>query len=147
MTTNFSRLLHREKLQISAVFFKSNNQFDVFRLLLPYERCQRGEDIKIRESRRTKSNSTSDESVDIKKESDNQSPSTSPPPTDVPNSPAVTSATSAVRILIYDSVNLSKFIALKLLLLHRGFVFHISLVKLNNYSILFFHLLFIYFFS
>lgn len=78
--------------------------------MLPYERYQRGEEEKIRltHGRRSKSSSVSEESEDIKQETNDSYPSDTPPPvetslttTSPPLQSIVSTAVSIIKIVRY----------------------------------------------
>ena len=81
-----------------------------FRLLLPYERCQKGEDSKIKPNngnRRIKTPSISDaseDSIEIKREADSPTPSETPPPTEAINNNNSTIITPPLQSILATTV-------------------------------------------
>lgn len=87
------------------------------RLLLPYERYQRGEEEKIRltHGRRSKSSSVSEESEDIKQETNDSYPSDTPPPVET----SLTTASPPLQSIVSTAVRIVHNI---------HFIYHIILV-------------------
>lgn len=85
-------------IQSSIEFIISTN-----RLLLPYERYQRGEEEKIRltHGRRSKSSSVSEESEDIKQETNDSYPSDTPPPVET----SLTTASPPLQSIVSTAVS------------------------------------------
>lgn len=71
--------------------FKINFSSFLFRLLLPYERCQKGEESKGLSPcypgrprlNKTSSNSEAEDTVEVKREAESPQPTETPPPSDV----------------------------------------------------------------
>lgn len=77
------------------------------RLLLPYERYQRGEESKIRPAhgRRTKTSSSSEEAIEVKDEPEDSYSREPSPPSGTPNS---TTVTPSLQSILSTSVNFKR---------------------------------------
>lgn len=85
------------------------------RLLLPYERYQRGEEAKVRltPGRRSKSSSVSEESEDNKQETNDSYPSETPPPVETnvtATTPPLQSIVSSAAVSIVEILHHLYFI-------------------------------------
>ena len=95
----------------------------IHRLLLPYERNEKGQDTKVRPThgRRTKTSSSSEEAIEIKDEPDNGYQRETTPPNEPPNS---TTVTPSLQSILSISV-------IQLLISFNGSLFIKDTVKTN----------------